>query len=375
MREELFQSLQRATQRRVRGETWSDDQFRDARERDLSERTTATSSVVVATLICLTLAALLTSAKLVEIAERQELGAWRDRHVAAAEAIDRVANFLSLNRPYDLIQDIRGTGEDAGERVDTLEELEQALPSTTLPPAADGPARAEPAESTTSTTTTTTVPGPLRTVTAEAPLSVYVAGDSQAEYLSQVIRSENGGRPLTVEADPRISTSLARPDYFNWPAELVAVRDGLDPEAVVLFIGANDPQDMLVEGEVLVTGSPAWRAEWASRLALMFDLLEADHRHVFWVTQPPMRDATLDEGVAMLNEIAAPVVDDRSWVTAVDIWELFGGDGGYSQRVVHPATGEEIRARVDDGVHLTRSASTWLGELVFAAMEEVWAFG
>ena len=107
----------------------------------------------------------------------------------------------------------------------------------------------------------------------------------------------------------------------------------------------------------------------------MFDLLEADHRHVFWVTQPPMRDATLDEGVAMLNEIAAPVVDDRSWVTAVDIWELFGGDGGYSQRVVHPVTGEEIRARVDDGVHLTRSASTWLGELVFAAMEEVWAFG
>ncbi len=377
-----FESLERATRRRERGDTWTDDQFRDARERDLAERTRAIGPVVRSTLTCLLLATLLTSGKIVEIAEREELGEWRDRHLAVAEGVDRVANFLSLNRPYDLIQDIRGTGEDAGERVDTLEEVEALLPTTTLPATTTVDptvtTTSDPGDTSTSTsttTTTTTVPvGPIRTVTADEPLTIYVAGDSQAEYLGQAITTENGDRALEVEVEDRISTSLARPDYFNWPAEIAATRDRLDPEAVVLFIGANDHQDMAdADGNRLVEGTPEWQAEWADRLELTLDLLEADHRHVFWVTQPPMRDSEVDEGIEMINALAEPVIAARPWVSAIEIWELFGGEAGYSQRVTHP-DGRETSARVTDGVHLTRSASSWVAELVFASMDGVWAF-
>ena len=77
--------LERATQPRPHGETWTDDQFRDARETDLRERTAAIPSAVISALTCLLLAALLTSAKIVEIAERQPFGPTRDRQVAVAE--------------------------------------------------------------------------------------------------------------------------------------------------------------------------------------------------------------------------------------------------------------------------------------------------
>lgn len=376
------QSLERATQARERGDTWDDQQFRDARERDLRQRTADVRSAVIGVLSCLLLAALLTSGKIVEIAERQDFGPARDRQLALAEGLDRVANFLSLNRPYDAIHELRGAGESAAARIDTIDEVAADrgidTPATVSTPPVTSSAPTEPAggaPATTSTTTsTTTVPTrfPLRTVAADAPLRVFVGGDSQAEYLGQAITTESG-LALDVIVDHRIATSLARPDYFNWPARLAEVGDDVDPEAVVLFIGANDYLDMQQDGEYLVRGSDEWRAEWARRAAITFDLLEAAHRQVFWVTQPPMRDGVLDEGSRVINEITAPLIAERDFVTAIDIHDLFGGSDGFADQVVGP-DGTTIRARNDDGVHLTRSASSWVADLVFTAMQQTWDF-
>lgn len=364
--------LKRATESRDRGETWTDEQFRAARESDLEERRVDVRSSVIAALSCLLLAALLTSGKIVEIAARQELGDARDRQLAVAERFDRVANFFSLNRPFDLILDIRGAGEDVGERVDDLSAL--VASTTTLPPSTTAPTTTALPGSTSSTTTTTTTVPTLREVTAARPLTVYVAGDSQAEYLGQAITTEHPGWELDVEVSDRISTSLARPDYFNWPAELAAVMDDRSPEVVVLFIGANDHQDMAAaDGSRLVEGTPEWQSEWTARLELTLDLLAGEDRHVFWVTQPPMRDGGLFAGVAMINDLAAPVVAARLHVTAVDIWDLFGGDGGYIEHITTDE-GDTIDARVDDGVHLTRSGASEVADLVFDQMEARWEF-
>ncbi len=363
--------LERATQSRPRGETWTEEQFREAREADLAERTAAISPVVIATLTCLLLAALLTSGKIVEIAERQEFGPTRDRQLAFAESLDRAANFLSLNRPYDAIRSIRGAGEDVGERVDNIEDVAASTTTTTAPPTTSSVATAEGTSSTSSSTTTT--PQVLRVVTEARPLKVLVAGDSQAEYLGQAITTESPGWELDVTIDDRISTSLARPDYFNWPAHLAALLDEDPPEVVILFMGANDHQDMAdAAGERLVEGSAGWQAEWTHRLEVTLDLLVDPERQILWVTQPPMRDGGLDEGVRLINSLAAQVIAERDLVTEVDIWDLFGGDGGYQNRLV--GDGETIDARVDDGVHLTRSAASWVADLVFDQMADTWAF-
>ena len=375
---EHSEPLRRATKARERGETWDDEKFKETREQDLRQRTSDIRSAMIAAVACLLLVALLTSGKIVEIAERQELGTARDRQLAVAERIDRVANFLSFNRPYDFIRDIRGSGDDVAERIDTIDEVVAAfdLGADDAAPranggAADGPAPA--AGSTTSATTTTTPAGPLRVVTADAPLRVFVGGDSQAEYLAQAITTESDFS-LEVGVQHEISTSLARPDYFNWPARLAEVDEQQDPEAVVLFIGANDHQDMAgPDGERLVEDSPEWQAEWTRRLEITLDLLKQDGRHVYWVTQPPMRDSATDAGIERINDLAAAVIAERDFVTAIDIWELFGGESGFSERVTGP-DGEEIRARIDDGVHLTRGAASWVADLVFDEMDEVWDF-
>ena len=88
----------------------------------------------------LLLSMFLVSGKLVEIAERQPLGDSRDRWIDVAEGVDRASNFLAMNRPYDLITDIRGVGTDAGEQVDTIEEVAAALGGEREPSQTPGPA-------------------------------------------------------------------------------------------------------------------------------------------------------------------------------------------------------------------------------------------
>lgn len=360
--------LKRATTASTPARAWTDDDFRAAREADLAERTVSVGSMIAAVIGCLLLAMLLTSGKLVEIASRMEFGESRDRALDAAEAVDRVANFLSLNRPYDAVADLRAANNDrgAGEVVVVVTTTTTAAPTTTATPRA-----AEPS-TTTSTTTTTTAPVG-RLVTEAEPLQVYVAGDSQATYLGQALTTE-ADLPFEVETDDRISTSLARPDYFDWPTRWAQVIAESSPEAVVLFIGANDHQDMAdAAGDRLVEGTDAWQAEWRARLITALDVLTADGAVVFWVTQPPMRDGRLDEGIQQLNQLAAAVIAERSDVVAVDIWELFGGEAGFSERVTGP-DGDTIEARIGDGVHLSRSGASWVGELVEQAIELRWDF-
>ena len=351
---------------------WTDEQFRAARELDLAERTRPARSTVAAVLGCLALAALLTSGKLVEIAERQEFGPGRDRNLAAAEAVDRVANFFSLNRPYDAIRELRDANNDRGGVV--VASAPTTTTTTTTAPAAAPATAGEPSTSTTTTTTTTTTLPPGRTVTADEPLRVYVTGDSQATYLGQAVTTEAEGRPLAVTVDDRISTSLARPDYFDWPRQWATDPAPIEAEVVVVFLGANDHQDMVdASGERLVEGSEPWQAEWSARLAGALDLLALDGRTVLWVTQPPMRDGDLDDGIDLINALAAALVEERPSVVEVDIWELFGGGDGYRERIAGP-DGETITARVSDGVHLSRSAASWVADLVFAELDQRFTF-
>ena len=212
----------------------------------------------------------------------------------------------------------------------------------------------------------------IRAITADDPLRVYVAGDSQAFYPGYAL-ARKAGRLFDVTVDSRHSTGLARPDYFNWPAELhkAAADDGL--ELVVLFLGANDWQTMQSpEGALLSRGSDDWRSEWAWRVEIALEALSAPHRHIVWVGQPPARPESFQSGFSQMNEISRQVTLNRPDVTFLDIWELFGGDGPYREFLDPPSGGSSARVRQDDGIHLNRTGSAWVAERLFEIAIQRW---
>ncbi|MYJ30493.1 MAG: DUF459 domain-containing protein, partial [Acidimicrobiaceae bacterium] len=229
---------------------------------DTGDHETPTKSVrasVLSATLCLGVAALLVSGKIVEIADRLPLGPDRDRWLEAATETDDLANSVSLNRPYDLLRDLRGVGDEAGQQIDVIGDVEDLLQpeAPTEPDQAidDAGAPSSSGESPVAPTTTAATPSPTTTtvpedppayvrpvpVTSETPLRVWVAGDSQALYLGQGLRRDS---PLTdvmeITLDQRHSTGLSRPSYFNWPVHLFAIAGTYNPELVVATLGSND---------------------------------------------------------------------------------------------------------------------------------------
>ena len=220
---------------------------------------------------------------------------------------------------------------------------------------------------------TPTTPRSTRAVTVEMPLRVYVAGDSQTPFLGSWLGSDNR---LDLTVDARHSTGLARPDVYDWTSRFADVLAHQDPEFVVLVIGGNDPQAMWnADG---TTAAPylgsGWRREYTRRLNSVLDQFAASHRHLVWVGQPPARPHHFHEGYAVLNQIAAEVIADRTDTTFLDIWDLFGGERPYQADIAPPGGGELVTVRHSDGVHLNLTGSRWVAELVLDVAFAQWDF-
>ena len=216
-------------------------------------------------------------------------------------------------------------------------------------------------------------PEGARAITAETPLRVYTAGDSQSQFLGSWLNSDSR---LDVTVDALHSTGLARSDVYDWPSRFSDVLAEQDPELVVLVMGANDTQALFAaDGTAVVSylGS-GWHQEWSRRLNSVLDQFAAPHRHLVWVGQPPTLPDHFRQGYAVLNRLAAEVIAARSDSSFLDIWELFGGDGPYQADVVPPGGGTPVTARQSDGVHLSFAGARWVADLVLEIAQGRWEF-
>ena len=173
---------------------------------------------VLSAMLCLSVSVLMVSGKIVEIADRLPLGADRDRWVAAAESTDRVGNWLSLNRPYDALRELRGAGEDAGQRVDVIGDLEDLLAANVE--AGPGPLAA----------TATTVPA------VSAPDSTQAATTDDTSEPPDAAGFDDPASPNGDIAEDPIPRAIAAPQDAN-PTDAPSLEDpaastGGDPEVV-----------------------------------------------------------------------------------------------------------------------------------------------
>ncbi len=129
--------------------------------------------------------------------------------------------------------------------------------------------------------------------TATNPAKVYIVGDSDAgtfgPYLQTLL---DGTNIVDTELNYKVSSGLARPDFFDWPAELAAKVPEVDPDIVVATFGGNDSQGLAVaDGTFIVSDPgrptrPTGRRSTAQRVGEAMDLMGANGRTVIWVGIP-----------------------------------------------------------------------------------------
>ena len=300
--------------------------------------------------LALGLAALVNADAMVRRAEQKPLGDDRDRALAMWHPVQDVAHVLQLHRLRDVADTLAG---DDGSR---------------------GAASLVPAAAPTIPTPTIPTRPELRVPTAEAPLRVWVGGDSMMRDLSESVQRLTAGNALLdVTTHYEISSGLARPDYYDWPAALDADMDETDAEVVVVMFGANDGQGLIgADGTTYQQVTEGgWQREYAARVAAVMDQLQEGGRLVLWVTQPPMRDGDFDARMHIVNELYRDAASTRPWVDLVETAAMFADEaGGFADRLPGP-DGELHDLRQDDGIHLARSGADLLAtDLIARIVEE-----
>jgi hypothetical protein len=263
---------------------------------------------------------------------------------------------------------VRAVGALGGSDDNSVAQASDA-PGTTSPGQAADPV--DPTATTappTSPTSPTTVAEPEHTgpPSSEHPATVMIVGDSDAgtfgPYLEQLL--DDTGVVETV-LDYKVSSGLARPDFFDWPTEMRTKVPAADPDIVVVTFGGNDAQGLADPSGEFVVGEPRsdsdnaeWRAEYGARVGEVMDFLLEDGRTVIWVGIPNDDNPDVTFRMQVQDETAKAEAAKRPGVVFVDTWARFAGrNGGWAEFVVDPRDGIGKDVRADDGFHLNTTGA------------------
>ena len=174
---------------------------------------------------------------------------------------------------------------------------------------------------------------------------------------------------MEVERQPHVGTGLTKTDLLDWGAESTKQVRELHPEAVVVFIGANEGFPLPGPGgrEIDCCG-PDWAAVYANRARRMMETYrQRGAARVYWLQLPLPRDSDLREVARTVNagiEVAGEPF--RAQVRVLDMAALFTPGGAYRDSMT--VDGRKQIVRENDGIHLNQTGAEVAADPVLAAI-------
>jgi S-formylglutathione hydrolase FrmB/lysophospholipase L1-like esterase len=159
---------------------------------------------------------------------------------------------------------------------------------------------------------------------------------------------------LEVSREGRYSTGLCRLDFFDWFAFFKDVLETKRPDLVLITLGANDTQDIVVEGRKRhLVATPGWNEIYGQRVGQLLDLAAESGAKVLWLGLPIMGKEPYNTRVKNINEVTSTVCSQKDnclfWDSSRS---LTGKDGKYSSFLT-VKDGRHVKVRAKDSIHLT----------------------
>ena len=223
----------------------------------------------------------------------------------------------------------------------------------------------------------TTLPSEITATTIEiqGPPRVSIYGDSLASGFGGLLKSILDRQGVTTFLATHGSSGLSQPGFFDWPNHLNVWVPQEDADVVVIGLGANDGQDVKVDGVSYSPQDPEWSVEYERRVTELVTLVTSQGRSLVWVGTPDGKGKAFRANLAILRTATKNAIDAvrASGADAVylDVWDLFLGlDGNYSQFVIDPSDGERKKSRDGDGFHLSLVGNKILAAAITAEVDE-----
>jgi lysophospholipase L1-like esterase len=209
-------------------------------------------------------------------------------------------------------------------------------------------------------------PRPLR--------KVLVTGDSMAMPLDAELARRLSGDAIKTERDPHVGTGISRSEIVDWGR--LSVKQTKDqPEAVVMFMGANEGFPMKVGGRQVQCCGADWAAAYADRARRMMATYRRNGAaRVYWLTLPAPRDADRREIARAVNaaiDVAAEPY--RAQVRVLDMAQTF--TPGWRYRDAMSVGGRDQIVRESDGIHLNDTGAGVAADVVLQRMRSDFRIG
>lgn len=200
--------------------------------------------------------------------------------------------------------------------------------------------------------------------------SVLVTGDSLSQPLDAEVarRLAQDGSGVKTVRDAHLGTGISQSDIVDWGSLSVDQVKTKHPEAVVMFMGANEGFPMEVKGKQVECCSPAWAAEYATRVRRMMNTYrQAGVARVYWLNLPTPRDKDRQEISNAVNAaIVAAAAPYKAQVRVLNMNALFTPGNRYRDAMA--VDGRQEIVRESDGIHLNQSGAEVAAGQVLAAL-------
>jgi lysophospholipase L1-like esterase len=212
---------------------------------------------------------------------------------------------------------------------------------------------------------------PVRT-TPQPLQRLLVTGDSLSTPLDIEIARKLADQSTGVQVtrDPHLATGISNTGLVDWGQLSSSQAANDDPDAVVLFIGANEGYPMPgADGRQVSCCGPDYEAILRSRVSQMMDnYLRGGVERVYWLTIPTQRDPARKPIADDVNEaIKQAAARYGGAVRVIDLVPRFTPGDSYRDSI--EIGGQQTIVRESDGIHLNEDGSSVAADMVLQALD------
>lgn len=210
--------------------------------------------------------------------------------------------------------------------------------------------------------------GPADSSALAGTRKVLLLGDSLAATGFGVLLEK------ALDAHPNIdcarraksATGLARPDFFDWYKHSKRAVAKHDPELVIVILGGNDGQDLVLEGKQRARWKKEeWDNAYAARVLEFVDGMKAPGRKMVWLGLPRTDTKNFEKKLKRIRAVIQEALGERSsWVNYVDTTPMVVDERGTLKKNVR--RGRRVAPlRQKDGIHFTMHGSGYFADQVY----------
>lgn len=156
----------------------------------------------------------------------------------------------------------------------------------------------------------------------------------------------------------KVSSGLANQTYYDWPKTSAKLVSQHKPDYVVVLVGTNDAQGMMINGRGAALGKDNWMEEYKQRILKMTSNFDENSVKWYWIQLPVVRDSGFNQRLQFVRQVQKDTVGTN----LVETESIFGNTD-HSQSV-------DMKLRAGDGTHLNSNGANLVAEHVWKRIEK-----